>query len=363
MRELKLFQSVLIPKYLRNEAMRQLLESQKLVYRILICLALLILVMAICSLFGTEKVSFQQVLAGSGSYTSANPDYEIFVRIRIPRIILACLVGAALAISGAVFQAILRNPLADPYILGISSGAGLGVIIAIISGFSWTLFGRSPVAIFAFAGALGTSWLVWFIGKFAGRFHITGLLLAGVVVNAFFSAIIMFLTSIAKSTDISSTIFWLMGNITEEDFLVLWLAGGFLVCGIVAMYFIAPQLNAMSFGAEEAKSMGVNVTATQVIAFAAASIMTAVAVSLSGLVGFVGLIVPHVVRLIFGPDHRQLLPLSGIFGAIFLVITDTIARVIIAPAQLPVGVVTAIVGAPFFLILLIKYSKEVGWLK
>jgi iron complex transport system permease protein len=154
-----------------------------------------------------------------------------------------------------------------------------------------------------------------------------------------------------------------MGNITEENFLVLWLGVGFVVTGILALFYISPQLNALSFGEEDARSMGVNIAKTQLIAFGIAAAITAIAVSLSGLIGFVGLLVPHSVRLVFGPDHRQLLPLSGIVGAIFLVIADTLARIIIAPAQLPVGVVTAIIGGPFFLVLLVKYSRKVSWLK
>ena len=343
--------------------MEQLLTSKKLIARIGLALAVLAAVMFVCSLIGTETVSLKAVFAGPGTKAAANPDYEIFTRIRLPRIILAGLVGAALACAGVVFQVLLRNPLADPYILGISSGAGLGVIIAVISGLNWTLWGRSPIAVFAFAGALGTVWLVWFIGRLTGKFHVTGLLLAGVVVNAFFSALMMFLTSIAKSDQVYATIFWLMGNMTEGDFLVLWIGAGCVVGGIVALFCIGPQLNALSFGADDARNMGVNVNRTRTIAFGIAAGITAVAVSLSGLIGFVGLVIPHGVRLVFGPDHRQLLPLSGIVGAIFLVVADTLARIIVAPAQLPVGVVTAIVGGPFFLILLVKYSKKVSWLK
>lgn len=343
--------------------MKELLTPKKLVFRIIVALLVLVMVMFACSMVGTESISLKTIFSRADTPKSVNPDYEIFVRVRLPRIILACLVGAALACSGVVFQALLRNPLADPYILGISSGAGLGVIIAVISGIDWMLLGRSPVAFFAFAGALGTVWLVWFIGRLTGKFHVTGLLLAGVVVNAFFSAVIMFLTSIARSQQVYSTIFWLMGNITEEDFLVLWLGTGFVVAGIIALFYISPQLNALSFGEEDARSMGINIARTQLIAFAIAAAITAVAVSLSGLIGFLGLIVPHAVRLVFGPDHRQLLPLSGIVGAIFLVIADTLARIIIAPAQLPVGVVTAIIGGPFFLFLLVKYSRKVSWLK
>ncbi len=349
------------PGFLRIKAMKQPLTARNLTIRIALALCLLAAVMLACSLMGTENISLEKVFEGFGSGTGVNPDYEIFASVRVPRIILAALVGAALACSGAVFQALLRNPLADPYILGISSGAGLGAIIAVIGGFSWTVLGRSPVAVFAFAGALGTVWLVWFIGKLTAKYHITGLLLAGVVVNAFFSAVIMFLTSVAKSDQVHSTIFWLMGNMMEEDFFVLWVSGGFVVAGVVALFFISPQLNVLSFGDEDARAIGINTARTRTIAFAIAAAITAVAVSLSGLVGFVGLIVPHAVRLVFGPDHRQLIPLSAVFGGMFLIAADTIARVVVAPAQLPVGVVTAMAGGPVFLVLLIKYTRRVGW--
>jgi len=342
--------------------MKELLTPRKLAVRIISAGIVLMVVMLACSLIGTESVSLKAVCRGVSEKATVNPDYEIFIKVRLPRIILAAIVGAALASSGVVFQALLRNPLADPYILGISSGAGLGTVIAVISGINWTLWGRSPIALFAFAGALGTVWLVWFISRLTGKFHVTGLLLAGVVVNAFFSAVIMFLTSVAKGQEIHATIFWLMGNMTEEDFFVLWMGAGCVLVGILILFNISPQLNVLSFGEEDAKSIGVNTARIHTIAFAVAAFMTAVAVSLSGLIGFVGLVIPHGVRLVFGPDHRQLFPLSSIIGAIFLVAADTLARVIIAPAQLPVGVLTAIVGGPFFLVLLIKYSKKIGWL-
>ncbi len=341
--------------------MSEVLTAKKLGLRIISALLLLAAVMLICSLIGTESLSLKSVFGLADTSEAINPDYEIFFHVRLPRIILAVIVGAALACSGVVFQAMLRNPLADPYILGISSGAGLGAIIAVVSGFSWTLFGRSPIAVFAFAGALFTVWLVWLIGRLTGKTHVTGLLLAGVVVNAFFSALIMFLTSIAKSSQVFSTIFWLMGNMAEEDYFVLWLSAGCVGAGIAALFYISPQLNVITFGQTDARSMGINTDMIQLISFAVAAFITAVAVSLSGLIGFVGLIVPHGVRLVFGPDHRQLLPLSAIVGAIFLVVADTLARIVVAPAQLPVGVVTAIIGGPFFLILLVKYTRKVGW--
>jgi iron complex transport system permease protein len=322
---------------------------------------LLVLLMLACSLVGPQSISLKAAVTTPATVAGPNPDYEIFVRVRLPRILLAALVGAALASAGVVFQALLRNPLADPYILGISSGAGLGVILAIIGGLSWTLWGRSPVAVCAFVGALATVWLVWGIGRITGKYHVTGLLLAGVVVNAFLSALILFLTSIAKGQQLYATIFWLMGNLAEEDFLVLWVGGGGIVAGAIGLFFLSPQLNIISVGYHDARSVGVPVERIELAAFAIAAFITAVAVSLSGLIGFVGLIIPHAVRLVFGPDHRQLLPLSGLAGAMFLVASDTIARTIVAPAQLPVGVITALLGGPFFLILLIRYSRKVYW--
>ena len=342
--------------------MHRPLAPKTLLIRILVMALLLVLVMLLCSWVGTERLSWRAAFSRGPDPSRPNPDFEILMHVRIPRIILAAIVGAALAGAGVTFQAVLRNPLADPYILGISSGAGLGVILAIISGFNWTIWGRSPIAAFAFIGALGTVWLVWAIGRVTGKFHVTGLLLAGVVVNACFSAAIMFLTSIANSQDVHATLFWLMGNMMEEDFFVLWASGGAVAAGLVALFFISPQLNAISFGQRDAQSMGIDVKRTQLVAFAVSAFITAVAVSLSGLIGFMGLIVPHAVRLVLGPDHRQLLPLSSLVGALFLVVADTAARVVVAPAQLPVGVITAMIGGPFFLILLVRFSRKVYWL-
>jgi len=343
--------------------MAEILTSKHLLIKVSIGLAVLAVIMCLCALVGTQKISLEKALAGPGDKAGENIDYEIFVGVRLPRVILAALVGAALACSGVVLQAILRNPLADPYILGISSGAGLGVIIAVLSGVSFSFWGGSPIAAFAFTGATITVWLVWYIGHFTGKSQVTGLLLAGVVINAFFSAVIMFLTSIARSQELRSTVLWLMGNITEKDFSELRVSAVCILGGIIGLFTISHKLNILTFGEEEAKALGVDTGQSKVVAFGLAAFITAVAVGLSGLIGFVGLIIPHGVRLVFGPDHRQLLPLSAIIGSIFLIIADTIARVIVAPAQLPVGVITAITGGPFFLILLARYSRKISWLK
>ena len=340
----------------------ELLTPKKLALKVMIFLAVLLLVMCVCVMLGTQRVSLARAFGGQGESPGQNIDYEILL-VRLRRVFLAAFVGAALACSGVVLQAILRNPLADPYILGISSGAGLGAIIAVLSGVGWQLWGGSPMSLFSFAGALATVWLVWFIGHFTAKAQTTSLLLAGVVVNAFFSAMIMFLISIAKSDELRATIYWLMGNISEKEPTVLWVSAACVLAGIAALFAFSRSLNVLTLGEDEASALGVDTARTKLVAFALAAFITAVAVSLSGLIGFVGLIVPHAVRLVFGPDHRQLLPLSALVGGTFLVIADTLARIIIAPAQLPVGVLTALAGGPFFLVLLAKYTRRVSWLK
>lgn len=340
--------------------MTDLLTPKNLVLKIILCLAILATVMFACSLIGTQKVSLKAVFEGPGTEPGQNIDYDIYVNVRIPRVILAALVGAALAASGVVLQAILRNPLAEPYILGISSGAALGVMTAVLLGVSRQLWAGSPVAAFAFVFALGTCWLVWIVGHLAGGSSVTNLLLAGVVVNAFFSAIIMLLTSIIDNRQLRTTIFWLMGNITEKSYPTLVLSAILIAAGLVILLTLCQKLNVLTFGGQEAQSLGVNPRMVTLLAFALASFITAVAVGLSGLVGFVGLVVPHSVRLVFGPDHRQLLPASALVGAAFVVICDTIARTIIAPSQIPVGVITACFGGPVFLVLLARRSRKAG---
>jgi iron complex transport system permease protein len=342
--------------------MARQLTAKSLVIRVLAGLAVLLAVMAVCSAIGTETLSLKRILAGPGSFPGENIDYEIYVGVRLPRITIAAIVGAALAGSGVVLQAILRNPLAEPYLMGISSGAGLGAILAVISGITFSFWGGSPIAACAFVGAISTVWLVWVIGHWTARSEITTLLLAGVVVNAFFSAVTMFLTSVAKSDQLQSTIFWLMGNIREVNLTTIWADAVIIVAGLFALMGISMQLNVLSFGEQQAQTLGVSTGRVKFIGFGVSAIITAVAVSLSGLIGFVGLIVPHAIRLVIGPDHRQLLPLSALAGAAFVVTADTFARTIVAPAELPVGVITAITGGPFFLMLLARYTKRVGWM-
>ena len=343
------------------------LTPRMLAVQVGVSIGVLMVIIVACCLVGPRPVSIRQVLAGPGSPQAPNLDYDIVVRVRLPRVLLAAIVGMALACSGVVFQALLRNPLADPYILGISSGAGLGAAVAVIVPWPWVLPLEGvvgEVTLLAFVGALGTLGIVMGIGRAAGRGDTTSLLLAGVVVNAFLSAVILFLISIAADHQLETTIFWLMGHLNTaalENPWAIGFAAVVVVGGAVVLFALGAALNVLSFGRSDAQTVGVHVTAVQRIALLVASLGTAVAVSFSGLVGFIGLVVPHAVRLVFGPDHRRLIPLAAIYGAAFLIAADTFARVIVRPAELPVGVVTAMVGGPFFLVLLVRHARGRGW--
>jgi len=340
------------------------LTVKNLLVKLSICLAILLIVMAICIFIGPEMSTRVKAVLGIGPHRLTKTDIQILFQVRLSRIILAAIVGAALACAGVTLQAILRNPLADPYILVISSGAALGVIIALTCGMSFSLWFGSSISIFAFVGALGTVWLVWSIGRFTtASSNITTLLLAGVVVNAFFSAVIMFLTSIAKNYELRFIAFWLMGNLADEGGTVLIISSSCIITGIIVIFSISQKLNVLTLGQAEARALGISPIRIRLIGFAVSAFITAVAVSMTGLIGFVGLIVPHGVRLAFGPDHRLLVPMSALIGAIFLIIADTIARSIFPGSEQPVGVITAIAGGPFFLILLAKYSRKVSWAK
>jgi iron complex transport system permease protein len=281
----------------------------------------------------------------------------ILFRVRLPRTLLAVLVGGGLALSGASFQALLRNPLADPYILGVSGGAALAAIIGMVVA---SAFSFAPVPIFAFGGALIAIFLVLAVARSNGRLPVITLLLAGVVVNAFFSALVMFVLSVASGRHLPSAIYWMMGQLSPRPYSTIGTVALYYLPGVLVLFGLARDFNLFSLGEESAQQLGVNVERSKLMVFLAASLVTAVAVSVSGLIGFVGLIVPHIIRLVFGPDHRLLLPASFLFGALFLVLCDLLARVIIAPAELSVGVITAILGGPFFIWLLHKSRESLG---
>jgi iron complex transport system permease protein len=302
------------------------------------------------------RVFYSLLDALTGGHSLSPQENLIIFSVRLPRIIFAGIVGASLSLSGVVFQALLRNPLADPYVLGISGGSALGAIIGIVLGAGSFYLG---VPFLAFCGALVTVLLVFIVaGGSRGVLLDNSLLLAGVVVNSFFSAAILFSLTIVNSMELHSISFWLMGDLSSATWKEITVAALCLLVGFAIIYTQARKLNLMVQGEETARQLGVNVRRTKYILLVVTSLITAVAVALAGIIGFVGIMVPHMMRLVFGSDHRLLLPAAALFGASFLAVTDTLARVILAPAELPVGVITALCGAPYFIFLMRRKGHE-----
>jgi iron complex transport system permease protein len=292
--------------------------------------------------------------AVAGSPPSLTTEHQmILLSIRLPRILLAMVVGATLAVAGAGYQALLRNPLADPYVLGVSSGAALGAVLSLALGWRWSGV-ATPTA--AFVGALLTITVVYFLGQRpsagGGELSPYTLLLAGVIMASFLSALITFLLNFLSGRDLRGATFWLMGDLSNPAPLPLLPVAVAALAVLGAVIFAAGDLNLLLAGEPEAAALGVNVQRTKLVVYLAASLGTGVAVSLSGAIGYVGLLVPHLVRLLFGSDYRLLLPATALGGSIVLVAADTLARTAIAPTELPVGAVTAVVGAPVFIYLL-----------
>jgi iron complex transport system permease protein len=279
--------------------------------------------------------------------------WQVVFGLRLPRIALGILVGASLSTAGAGFQALLRNPLADPYVLGVSSGAALGAIVSLIVA-PHTV---GAIQIAAFIGAASTIAAVYFLGRRGGQLDSPTLLLAGIVAASFLSAIIMFLLTMVTGSELRSIAFWLMGDLTAPPpttNVLGWLGFLFFVFIVAAgaMYTTSSDLNLILTGEQEAKHLGVNVNRVKFVVYIAASVLTGLAVSVSGAIGYVGLLVPHVMRMLFGTDYRMLIPTAAIGGAIAIVLADTLARTVVAPTELPVGAMTALAGAPVFIYLM-----------
>jgi len=305
------------------------------------------------------KILWQRVLGRMAARTWPTSWETVILQIRLPRAILAALVGASLSQAGAVYQGLFRNPLADPYLIGISSGAGLGATIAIAFGllFAWGNLGA--VSVLAFLGALTATALVYCLSRIGGRTSVVTLLLAGVALGAFFTSIQTFL--MFRSKDAFHTVHivgWLMGSFNLSSWAKVHLLAPVLVVGTAIMWAYGHRLNVLQLDEEQAQQLGVPVERTRLVLIVVASLVTAAAVAVSGVIGFVGLIVPHAVRLIWGPDHRFLLPMSALIGAGFMVVVDGVARTLLSPAEIPVGVVTAFFGAPFFLYLLRQKKQQ-----
>ncbi len=287
-------------------------------------------------------------------------DETIIFQIRLPRVIGGALVGAALATAGVLFQGLLRNPMADPYIIGTSAGAALGATIAMTLPINLAFLGFGLVPAAAFIGALATVILVYNLARVGGKTPIISMLLAGFVVSALLAAVMAFMMSMSDrfGLNLHSVYSFLMGHISVTSWGQIAIIAPLVIGGIMGARFFAFHLNAFSLGEEGAAYLGIDIERDKILILALGSLLTAAAVSISGLIGFVGLVVPHAVRLSLGPDHRFLLPASALAGAAFLVIADLLARILLAPVEIPVGVITAIIGAPFFIYLLRHARKE-----
>ena len=290
----------------------------------------------------------------------SDPLSVILFQVRMPRVMLAFFVGSSLAMVGVALQALLRNPLADPFVIGISSGAALGAAIALLFGLGISVGSISALPVCAFAGALLSLVIMYRISSAQYGFSVYTLLLAGVVLNAIFSAFIMFLTSIADPNRAFGMYAWLMGTLTGPDWPTLGILLLYLGAGLIMLGMHAQSLNLLTLGEETARSLGVEVERVKKSVFLAAALLTGAVVSFSGIIGFVGLIIPHAVRLVVSADHRLLLPVAGLVGGMFLMLADTVARTALSPSEFPVGVITALVGGPIFLWLLTMRQTQMG---
>ena len=281
--------------------------------------------------------------------------------IRLPRVIMGALAGMALAVAGTIMQAIFRNPMADPYILGLASGASVGASIAIIAGGTIGFLAGYTLPIFAFGGSLLTILMVYYISNIRGMVRIDTLLLSGIAVGSFMAAVTSFITYISGQ-HLRPIIFWLMGglSLSEGDWDSVFIAAVIIIPVCIICMTFTRQLNLLLLGEETAQYRGLDTQKVQKILLVLVSLITGVAVAFTGVIGFVGLIIPHLIRLITGPDHRILLPTSSIIGASFLVMADVVAKTVIYPTELPVGIITALCGTPFFLYLLRK-QKKIGF--
>lgn len=349
-------------------AMPSAIRPQSKVYSLLGLVGLLVVVVIFAATLGSVRIPFVaafQVLLSQLPFVDISPSSPealgaplsleimetIILDIRLPRIILAGLVGAALAVAGATYQGLFRNPLADPYLLGVASGAGLGATVALLIPFAlpWMAFGAVPLL--AFVGAAAAVTVVYLLARVGKTLPATTLILAGVALAAFLSSITSYLM-IISGKELVGIVFWLLGGLHLARWSEIWVVLPVVLAGFVVIWLHARPLNVMQLDEEQAQQLGINVERVKLTLLITATLITSSAICFTGPIGFVGIIVPHAVRLIWGPDHRFLLPLSTLVGAIFLIVADTLARTLIPPTGIPVGIITAFCGAPFFLYLL-----------
>lgn len=336
------------------------------IYAIIGLAIALILFAAVATTLGSVKIPLAttfQILLSKLSLLNIVPFWTdstetIILGIRLPRVILAGLVGAGLSVAGATYQGLFRNPLADPYLIGAAQGASLGAIIGFLLPTAWAFSGVGTIPLFAFIGAIIATAFVYGLARSGKTLPVTTLILAGVALSALLSSIVSYLV-ITSGERMHGIIFWLMGSFSLSQWSDVALVLPYIVVGVGVIMLYARPLNIMQLDEEQAQQLGINVERTKLILLAAATLITAASVSFVGTIGFVGIIIPHAVRLIWGADHRFLLPLSVLTGAIFMIAADLLARTVQAPTEIPIGVITAICGAPFFLYLLRRRKKVI----
>ncbi|WP_343564531.1 FecCD family ABC transporter permease [Kiloniella sp. b19] len=321
---------------------------------------LILMILTLFLVAGTASlIGAINILPGDILTSGFTPQQEaILTTIRLPRVFLAAITGAALAVSGAAMQGLFRNPLADPGLIGIAGGAALAVgLVIVILGPIGGLAGLYSLGIAAFAGGLSTSLLIFYLVRKAGGFSVTTMLLAGIAINAITAAATGFLTFLSNDQQLRALTFWTMGNLGGALWPAVLVALSVVLPATVLLARSAQQLNILMLGEAEAEHLGVNTKALKYRIVFCTALAVGIAVAVSGIIGFVGLIVPHLIRLLFGPDHRFLIPASALGGAILLVIADTLARTVVIPAEIPVGILTSLIGGPFFLFLLIRQFR------
>ena len=339
--------------------------SKYIIPLVLILIAFIIIAASV----GSANLSIKETTVIIASYipgvsyfidkADINPQSEkIITQIRLPRIFLAIFVGIALACAGVIYQGIFRNPLADPYVIGVSAGASLGATIGLIIISGIRLLSFSTASIFAFIGAIAVTFTIYNISRIRNKVSVVTLILAGVAISALISAINSFIL-IFRTEDLAKVIFWILGGLTSASWQQFFIIAPVVTVLLVICSFFMKDLNLISLSDERASQLGVDTERVKMVLLVLASLIAAAAVSVSGIIGFVGLITPHIMRLLVGPDNKKLLPSSAIAGGIVLLFSDTIARTVLAPREIPVGIITAIIGVPFFIYLLLRSKKEV----
>jgi iron complex transport system permease protein len=325
--------------------------------------ALLLASLLLSVMVGSVPIKPQEAIRAlvKGGAGSDDAVATIVRKIRLPRALLAGIVGACLSLAGLGFQAISRNPLADPSILGVSSGASFGLMVAMLLGVAGPMSNPVVTTLFAFAGALLAAALVYAIARVDGRLPMTTLLLSGVIVGLFFTSCVMLATVLLAAAELQGVVFWLMGNLGPASTGSLGVLAAVLGIGVAALLREAPRLNVLALGEEQALQLGVEAERVKRVVFVAASLITGAAISAAGSIGFVGLIVPHAARLLLGPDNRNLVPMSVLLGAAFLILADLGARTVAVATELPVGVITSFCGAPLFVYLLRRRRGAESW--